>query len=79
MATVINNPSNGEDSGVAGMVIGIIVLIIAIGIFFIYVLPNTRGTQDAQVEQETETRERVDINVTLPTTGNTDPVEDTDN
>lgn len=77
MATVINNPSNGEETGgVAGMIIGIIILIVAIVLFFVYVLPGTRGTE---VQESAQTRENIDVNVTLPTTGNTDPVEDTDN
>lgn len=76
MATVINNPSNGEEaSGVVGMVIGIIILIVAIVLFFVYVLPNTRGTE---VQEGTQTRENADVNVVLPS-GNTGSVNETNN
>jgi hypothetical protein len=43
MATVINNPSgNSEDSGV-GMIIGVLVAIVLIVLFFVYGLPALRG------------------------------------
>ena len=42
MSTVINNPGGGESSGM-GLVVGIVVAIIAVGLFFFFVLPAIRG------------------------------------
>jgi hypothetical protein len=45
MPTIINNPS-GEGSG-AGMVVGILVAIIALVLFFVYGLPALRGSDNS--------------------------------
>ncbi|MFZ2151707.1 MAG: hypothetical protein WAV09_01210 [Minisyncoccia bacterium] len=61
MTTVINNPGNGEGSGgVAGIVVGMIALIVVIAIFFVYVLPMIRNSN-------VPPQKSLDINVTLPT------------
>ena len=66
MSTVINNPANGEDSsGVAGMLIGIIVLVIAFILFFLYGLPMLRTNP---ATQEAPKSNSLDVNVTLPKT-----------
>lgn len=41
MATVINNP--GENSGGAGVIVGLVVAVIIIAVVFIYGLPAIRG------------------------------------
>lgn len=44
MPTVINNPeTSGGDSGL-GVIIGVIIAIILIALFFVYGLPAIRGT-----------------------------------
>jgi hypothetical protein len=58
MTTVING--SGEDSSGAGLIIGVVVAIILIALFFMYGLPAMRGG-----EQKT-----TDINVTVPTPTN---------
>lgn len=63
MTTVINNPGNGEnsDSGVA-MIVGVIVLVVVVGLFFVYVLPMIRDNNSSQ--------ESIDVNVKLPASNN---------
>jgi len=56
MTTVINSPGSSESGGV-GMIIGVLVSIIVIVLFFMYGLPALRGNQ---------TNESVDVNVQLP-------------
>jgi hypothetical protein len=62
MATVINNP--GDNSGGAGMIIGLVVAVIIIAIIFIYGIPALRGTSSAPAAGAS-------VNVTLPSTDNT--------
>lgn len=65
MATIINNPGNGEDSsGVGGVFLGLIVLLIAIALFFLYGLPMMRDSNAPA--QETPKTNSLDINVTIP-------------
>lgn len=57
MTTVINTPSNGESTG-GGFVLGVVlVIVIVLGLFFVYGLPAIRD--NAQPKS-------VDINVKLP-------------
>ncbi len=44
MATIINNPSGSNDSSV-GLVIGIVIGLVLIALFFVYALPALRGNQ----------------------------------
>ena len=63
MSTVINNPGNGEGSDNAvGMIIGVVVLIVVIALFFVYVLPMIRDNNP--------TPSGTNINVTLPAGSN---------
>lgn len=43
MATIVNNPGNSDSSSGVGFVIGIVLLIVALGVFFVYGLPALRG------------------------------------
>ncbi len=61
MATVINNPSDG-DSSAMGVVVGIIVVIILGALFFMYALPAMRNTQAPQ-----DNGGSLNIDVNLPT------------
>jgi hypothetical protein len=63
MTTVINNPGNGDGSGSSiGLLLGIIVILAAAGLFFVYGLP---ALQNATAPKSGA----IDINVTLPTGG----------
>lgn len=71
MTTVINNPSGveGEGSGGVGIIIGIIMFIVVVGLFFVYVLPKIQGAP-AQPNS-------IDVNVKLPAgdTTNSQPAQ----
>lgn len=61
MTTVVNNPGGGSgDSGGAGIVLGVLLAIVLIGLFFVYGLPAMRGNQAPQ-------NGSIDVNVQLPT------------
>ena len=62
MTTVINNPGNseGSDSSV-GMILGVIVFLVVVGLFFVYGLPAIRNSR------VTPPNGNIDINVKLPT------------
>lgn len=67
MATVINNPGNAEgSSGVVSMFIGLIVLALALVLFFLYGLPMIRNS--GAPAQEAPKNDSLDINVSLPKT-----------
>ena len=64
MATVINNPSTGESTG-GGFAIGVIlVILVALGLFFVYGLPAIRDNGPSR---------NVDVNVNVPTPTNNNP------
>lgn len=68
MNTIINNPGNtgdGESTGV-GLILGIILAIVIIALFFVYALPAIRGTSTPQ-------NGTVDVNIKLPPGDNTPP------
>ncbi|MDD5050934.1 MAG: hypothetical protein PHV93_04350 [Candidatus Pacebacteria bacterium] len=61
MATIINTPGTpSEDSGL-GIVLGVLIAIIVIVLFFVYGLPAIRGNQTPQ------TSNGINVNVSLPT------------
>lgn len=68
MTTIINTPPQAEDSSDSGLgiVLGVIVALILIFLFFVYVLPTLRS--DTTVKSD-----NLDINVTLPANSNTPP------
>jgi hypothetical protein len=62
MATVINNPRQGtEDSGM-GLVLGVIIAIVLIALFWIYALPAIRNVSPPTTQPQGGTN----INVQLP-------------
>lgn len=62
MTTVINNPGNGEGSNSSlSIIIGIIVLLVVAGLFFVYALPAIRNRN--AIPQNGS----IDVNVKLPT------------
>lgn len=57
MTTVINTPSNGESTG-AGFIVGVVVVIvILLGLVFVYGVPAMRNNTATKA---------VDVNVSLP-------------
>ncbi|OGI68017.1 hypothetical protein A2738_00380 [Candidatus Nomurabacteria bacterium RIFCSPHIGHO2_01_FULL_42_15] len=63
MATVINNPS-GENSSGWGMVIGIILVVLVVLLFFVYGLPALRNNSAAPAQQDD-----INVDINLPTGG----------
>lgn len=63
MTTVINTPPSGNnsDSG-SGIILGVIVALILVTLFFIYVLPVLRTNMNTAPKNDS-----MNINVTLPT------------
>jgi hypothetical protein len=73
MATIINNPDSGTDrtvesGGGAGMLIGAIVLILVLIIFFVYGLPALRGSSNKGNTINVPDKIDVDVN---PSSGGT--------
>lgn len=61
MTTVVNTPSNGESTG-SGFIIGIgFMVVIALGLFFIYGLPALKNRSNANANP-------INVNVQLPAT-----------
>ncbi len=66
MTTIINSPGGGEEtSSLVSTLVAIIVLVLAAGLFFVYVWPNIR-------EVEAPKTDTIDVNVTLPPTDKVD-------
>ncbi len=64
MTTIINTPpsvSESTDSGV-GLVLGVIIAIVFIAIFFVYALPEIRSVDTTTVPKT----ENVNVNIKLP-------------
>jgi predicted permease len=64
MTTVVNNPGSAEGGSSMGMVLGVILALILVGLFFVYGLPALQGAPSTQSGS-------TNINVTLPNTGGT--------
>lgn len=66
MATVINNPGNGESNGGgAGLIIGIVILVVVVALFFIYGLPAMRNNDSGTT---VNVPDQIDVNVDTPST-----------
>jgi len=59
MPTVINNPSTESESSGANLIIGVVIALLLIALFFIYIVPSIRGTNPPA-------NEGTNINVELP-------------
>lgn len=70
MTTVINNPGNKEEAdSFIGIIMGVLLILLTIAVFFIYALPAIKSGQT--VPQEST----VDVNVKLPPVVVTPPDE----
>lgn len=45
MTTIVNTPPTSNDNGGAGIIIGLLVLIVGVYLFFVYALPAIRNIQ----------------------------------
>ena len=73
MSTIINNPSTGEASdSMAGTVLGIVVALVLIILFFVYALPAIQGRNSAGNTTSTNGASGgVNINLPAGSTGGT--------
>jgi hypothetical protein len=63
MTTVVNNPPQQESpTGGMGMFIGIALVLLMIGLFFVYALPAIQQSSSPQINLPDE----VDVNVNIP-------------
>ncbi len=63
MATIVNNPGGSSDSSGMGIVLGVLIAIIVIVLFFVYGLPRLRGTPAPSGGNN------IDVNLKLPDGG----------
>ncbi len=60
--TTIINPGNNSDSSGAGLIIGVVVALVLVVLFFVYGLPAIRGNQNKDVNINVEIPNPVDTN-----------------
>jgi hypothetical protein len=64
MTTVVNNPPPSNDSsGGIGTIIGLIVLIVAVYLFFVYGLPAIQNVQLGTPQIKINMPSKIDVNV----------------
>jgi hypothetical protein len=63
MATVINNPGGSEESSGLGMMIGVILAVLVIILFFVYGLPAIRNSNAPSQPND------INVDVDLPSGG----------
>ncbi len=65
MTTVVNNPPpQNNNGGPAGMIIGVILVLVLTLLFFVYGLPMLRGTADSDRSGiNVDVPENIDVNV----------------
>lgn len=61
MATIINNPGNGDSGNGMGMIVGVIVILVIAFLFFVYGLPMLRQLSAPQINVNVP--EKIDVNV----------------
>lgn len=65
MATIINNPGQGDSDnsgGGAGIIVGVIIAIVLIALFVVYGLPALRNT-NSETGTEVNLPENIDVNI----------------
>ncbi|MBV9462617.1 MAG: hypothetical protein JO317_00165 [Verrucomicrobiae bacterium] len=60
MATVVNNPGNGDTGSGMGFIVGILVVVILGIVFFVYGLPALKNNTSSA---PTTTEHKIDVNV----------------
>ena len=75
MATIINNPgSRGSDSdadSTISIIIGFILLLVVVGLFFVYALPALRNNTNNNANPQNSS---LDVNLKLPAGGSDAPL-----
>jgi len=67
MATIVNNPSDKREDSSAGVVIGIVIALLIIVLFFAFALPYIRNTTPGVPNTgSTPTDNSANVNVELP-------------
>ena len=59
MATIINNPGDSGKGSSTGIIVGVIVVLVLLGLFFVYALPALRGSNAPEATT-------IDLNVDVP-------------
>ncbi len=60
MATIVNTPGNTESNSGVGMVMGVLLAIVIIALFFVYALPAMRGANRGTT---VNVPDKLDVNV----------------
>lgn len=65
MATIINNPSDGDGNvkGSGGMIVGIVVAIILLVVFFLFILPAMRSANRSSGTTNINVPDKVNVDV----------------
>lgn len=67
MATIINNPgnrgSNSDSDSTISIIIGFILLLVVVGLFFVYALPALRNNAENSAAPQNSS---LDVNLKLP-------------
>ena len=64
MATIVNNPPAAESSSNGmGFILGAIMLIVFVVLFFIYILPFLRGSLNTTQTPQVNVPDKIDVNV----------------
>lgn len=59
MATIINNPGDSGNGSSVGIIVGVIIVLLLLGLFFVYGLPALRGSTAPKATT-------IDLNVDVP-------------
>ncbi|MBP6045039.1 hypothetical protein KBC14_03520 [Candidatus Woesebacteria bacterium] len=60
MATIVNNPAPaGDSNGSSGLIIGVLLIIVLAGLFYVYGLPSLSRVQSPQINIPN----KIDVNV----------------
>lgn len=66
MSTVVNTPASGSDNSGMGFLLGAILLIAVVFLFFYFGLPMLRGAAQAPQAPQIQVPGQIDVNVDTP-------------